>query len=280
MSMTVQQDAEQIINEFDGEAAFLARNLTTGDEIGYRADAVMPTASTIKVVVLAEVFRQADAGMISLDDILALTPEDQRGGSGILKDLSPSVLLSVRDHATLMIALSDNTSTAALVRLVGRDRMPASAREWGLAQTTAGFNRQPDGNAREYAASTPRDLVHLLARIATDELISPEACAGMRDILLKQQYHDQIGRYLPFVQYQREGAAHPSPVVVRSKSGFMTDPHGAVRVDAGIVEVQDGPRYVICVMNEGNPDVGYGPEHPGAILNGRISRMIYECWAS
>jgi hypothetical protein len=130
-----------------------------------------------------------------------------------------------------------------------------------------------------YAASTPRDLVHLLTRIATDNLISREACAGIRDILLKQQYHDQIGRYLPFAQYLRDNEPKHGSVVVRSKSGFMTDPHGAVRVDAGIVEVDGGPTYVLCVMNEHNPDIGYGPEHPGAVLNGRISRLIYNAWA-
>jgi beta-lactamase class A len=275
----VNDQISKLIGDFDGHVAFLARNLGSLDEIAHESRRVMPTASTIKLLVLAELFRQADAGQVRLDDPLPLTAEDRRGGSGILKDLSPDVLLSHDDHATLMIALSDNTSTAALVRVLGRERILASAAEWGMVNTTAGFRVPEGGNARDYAASTPRDIVALLQMIANDAFISPAACARMRDILLTQQYHDQIARYLPFSQYNRDGVTHHGDVVVRSKSGFMFDSSGAVRVDAGIVEVRDGGRWALCLMTEGHPDTGFGPEHPGAILNGHISRLIFNAWS-
>jgi beta-lactamase class A len=279
MTTTVGQEILDLIGGFDGEAAFLARNLVTGEEIGYREDAVLPTASTIKLLVLAEMFRQVDAGLLGLDDPVTMLPDDKRGGSGILKDLSPSLVASVRDHATLMVALSDNTSTMVLVRLLGRERIEQSAREWGMPNTYPRFIRAPESMARDYAASTPRDLVTLLALIAEDGFISPHACATMRDILLTQQYHEQIARYLPYNQYRREGYVHQGPVIVRSKSGFMADADGGVRVDAGIVEVGDQARWVICLMTEKSSDKGFIAEHPGAILNGRISRMIYDRWA-
>src|SRR5205085_2881271 len=153
------------------------------------------------------------------------------------KDLSPTLVASVRDHATLMTALSDNTSTALLVRLLGRERIIQSAREWGMPDTHFPFKNESDMAARDYASSSPRDIVRLLTLIATDELLSPESCAAIRDILVTQQYHEQLARYLPFSQYEREGYQHRGPVIVRSKSGFMADQAGAVRVDAGIVEV-------------------------------------------
>jgi hypothetical protein len=186
----------------------------------------------------------------------------------------------VRDHATMMIALSDNTSTALLVRLLGRERILASAREWGMVDTTAGFERGPQRLAREYAASTPRDLARLLEMISTDAFISPAAGQSMRDILGTQQFHEQIARLLPFHQYAREGYVHSGPLVVRSKSGFMADGNGAVRVDAGIVEIADGPGWVIALMTEGNPDRRFHPEHPGMVLNGRISRLVYDAWGA
>ncbi|MGH9175889.1 MAG: serine hydrolase, partial [Vicinamibacterales bacterium] len=268
---TTEHDARALIDAFDGEAAFLARNLVTGEEIGHRPERVMPTASTIKLIVLAELFRQAEAGEAELDARVAIEAGDRRGGSGILKDLSAGVLATVRDHATMMVALSDNTSTALLVRLLRRERILASSLEWGMTETTATFDRAAGGDARDYAASTPRDLVHLLAQIATDALVSPAACQVMRDILVTQQYHEQIGRELPFHQYAREGYVHNGPVVVRSKSGFMADEAGAVRVDAGIVEIADGPRWAIALMTEGSPDRRFHPDHPGMVLNGRLS---------
>ena len=270
---TVEQEAERLIADFSGEAAFVARNLATGAAIGYRPDAVMPTASTIKLLVLAELYRQAEAGAVRLDDPLPIHPDDRRGGSGILKDLSPALVATVRDHAILMMALSDNTSTAVLVRLLGLDRILQSAREWGMADTTATFQ---SGAMREYATSTPHDIVRLLTLIARDDIISPAACAAMRDILVTQQYHDQIARYLPFNPYARSGTDHPGPVIVRSKSGFSGA--SGVRVDAGIVELPNDARYVLCLMTEGSADHLYRPEHDGATLNGRISRLIFDAW--
>jgi beta-lactamase class A len=273
-TVDVEAHASELITSFSGLAAYFARNLTTGAEFSHRPDVVMPTASTIKLLVLAELFRRVDAGDVTLDERVPLVPDDVRGGSGILKDLDPGALLTLRDHATLMIALSDNTSTQVLVRLLGREHILASARGWGLTQTTARFRVAETDPARDYAASTPRDIVRLLELIATDALISPAACQGIRDILVTQQYHDQIGRYLPYNQYERTGARHPGPVVVLSKSGFM----GGVRVDAGIVQLPD-VQYVLCLMNEDSADVSYLPEQEGAVLNGRISRLIYDAWA-
>lgn len=271
----IEQAAERLIADFSGAAAFLARNLVTDAEIGYRPDAVMPTASTIKLLVLAELYRQADAGAVRLDDPLPIHPDDRRGGSGILKDLSPALVATARDHAILMTALSDNTSTAVLVRLLGLDRILQSAREWGMTQTTATFG---SGDIRSYATSTPRDIVRLLTLIATDAIISPAACAAMRDILVTQQYHDQIGRYLPFNPYARGTGDldHPGPVIVRSKSGFSGKE--GVRVDAGIVELPNDVYYVLCLMTEGSTDHLYRPEHDGATLNGRLSRLIFDAW--
>ena len=269
----VEREAARLIAAFDGEAAFLAHHLTTGAEIGHQPDRVMPTASTIKLFVLAELFRQVDAGAVDLDASLAIHPDDRGGGSGILKDLSPALALPVRDHATLMIALSDNVATHVLVRTLGLARILQSAREWGMPDTTATFRSGP---MREYATSTPRDVVRLLTLIANDQIISPAVCAAMRDILLTQQYHDQIARYLPYNPYAREGNAHPGPVVVRSKSGFSG--RGGVRVDAGIVELPEEVRYVLCVMTEGSRDHLYRPEHDGATLNGRISRLVFDAW--
>ncbi len=264
--------AEELISSFSGDAAFMARNLTTGAEIAHLPDRVMPTASTIKVLVLAELFRQVDAGLIDLDGEAGMVESDRRGGSGILKDLSPALSLPVLDYATLMIALSDNVATAVLVRLLGRERILQSAAEWGLTQTSFGFESMLDktGDARDYAASTPRDIARLMELIATDAIVSPAACQQMRDILLTQQYHDQIGRYLPYSQYRRSNG----PVVVRSKSGFMQ----GIRVDAGIVDLPGGVQYVLCLMTENSADHSFATEHDGSVLNGRISRLIFDAW--
>lgn len=272
----VEAEARRLIGAFAGEAAFFARNLMTGAVIGHQPDRVMPTASTIKLLVLAEFHRQVATGAIDPAAPLPIVEDDRRVGSGILKDLAPDLLLSARDHATLMIALSDNTATAVLVRLLGRGRILQSGREWGLTATTAAFT----GKEREYGASTPRDLVRLLTLIGTNGLDGPATSAAIRDVLLTQQYHEQIGRYLPYSQYARQGAEHAGPIVIRSKSGFSSGPTGGVRADAGLIDGPGDVRYAICAMTAGSPDKDFGPEHPGAILNGRLSRLVFDAWTA
>lgn len=266
-------ETSKLCQEFEGEAAFFARNLTTGEEIGYRPDRVMPAASTIKLLVLAELFRRVEMGEFDLDAPVEMVPEDKRGGSGILKDLSPNLLLPIRDHATLMISLSDNTSTAVLVRLLGREQIVESGHAWGMKNTSYGFQSSGPGvDPRNYSASTPQDMVTLLAGIANATILSPGSCRQFEEILLSQQYLDQIGRYLPFSTYSRQ----ESPVKVRSKSGFQI----GIRADVGIVDLPGGTRYVIALMTEGSPDLTFSAEHPGAVHNGQISRLVYDEWSS
>ena len=150
------------IADFSGDAAFLAHNLTTGAEIGHRPDAVMPTASTIKLLVLAELYAQVEAGDIRLDDPVTMIAEDRHGGSGILKDLSPTLVATVHDHATLMTALSDNTSTAVLVRLLGLDRILASARAWGMDGDDRHLHWH-DARVRDEHPARHRAIVDLIA---------------------------------------------------------------------------------------------------------------------
>jgi len=79
----------------------------------------MPTASTYKVPVMVEVFRRADAGDLSLDETLPFTEDVRRLGSGVMRDLSLGLALSIRDLVMLMVIVSDNTATRLLLDRVG-----------------------------------------------------------------------------------------------------------------------------------------------------------------
>ena|SRR5690348_18382746 len=83
--------------EFSGQFGMFAKNLESGEEVGLNADAVMPTASVIKVAVLAELYRQVDAGKVSLEERREVTPEDWWGGSGVLKEFAPGLTPTVND---------------------------------------------------------------------------------------------------------------------------------------------------------------------------------------
>lgn len=260
------------IETFTGVVGLYAKNLATGEELGYRADAVMPPASTIKVCVLAELYRQAEAGVVSLDDRLTLSDADWVGGSGVLKEFEPGIAPTVRDLARMMIVVSDNVATELLVRLLGKDRINATMRTWGLQNTELLMNMELGGDIRAYALSTPRDLGRLMELIATDAIVGPKACAAMRDHLRRQQYLDQIPRYLPFNPYAADLRIDQS-VAVMNKTGF----YPRVRVDAAIVKAAE-MTFVIATMTDRSGDGSFHPEHEGNILNGSAARLVFDTW--
>ena len=81
---------------------------------------LLPTASTIKVCILAEVYAQAEEGKLRLDERIEMTAADQVGGSGVLWWLNPGLHPTIYDLAMLMIIKSDDTATNMLG--IDRDR--------------------------------------------------------------------------------------------------------------------------------------------------------------
>src|SRR4029078_12527970 len=92
-------------------------DLTTGDEIKRLQDSVFPTASTIKLAILYELFKQADEGLIDLDQVKPLDRRHVVGGTGVLRELTAPTM-ALRDYAALMVVLSDNTATNVLIDVV------------------------------------------------------------------------------------------------------------------------------------------------------------------
>lgn len=259
---------------FGGVLGLYAKNLTTGEKLGHRADAVMPTASVIKVGIMAELYRQVGEGSVDLEQRMRLDASDWYGGTGVLKEMMPGLEPTVTDLCRLMIIQSDNVATGMIVRLLGKERINQSFRDWGLPHTELVMNMTLGGDIRQYAVSTPRELGRLMELIATDGFVTPPACAAMRTHLNKQQHQEQIPRGLPYNQFANDlGMAQP--VQVMNKIGNYM----GVRVDAAIVT---GPntRFVIAAMNEGSPDHGFSVDQEGNVLNGRLARVVFDAWVT
>jgi len=253
---------------FPGEIALAARNLRTGEEMLVDADRPMPTASTYKVPVMIEVFRQEAAGTLSLDEKLPFTEESRRLGSGVIRDLSLGVEWSIRDLVMLMTIVSDNTATRMLMnRIGGWQAVNAAMKELGYGSYVL---HGPEERARmeeagldnrSLAECSPRDLMRMMADIAMGQVVSPEASAEMRRVLGRQHYLEQASRYLGRDPYSDDPDA---PLAwVGSKSGMMD----GMRADTGIWRLRDGTEIAFAVMNEGSADSRYGSENEGDIAN-------------
>src|SRR5436190_4870180 len=100
-----------LIRFFYGTVSLYAKNLETGRDVGHDADRRVRTASTIKLPILCALESLVARGVVGWDEPLRVRQEDKVSGSGVLADVEDGTTLSVRNVATLMIIVSDNTAT-------------------------------------------------------------------------------------------------------------------------------------------------------------------------
>ena len=249
----------------DGVVGVAAKHLETGEHIDHNADTVFFTASTLKVPLLVELYRQVDAGIIDVNQRIDLTDALRVPGSGVLKELSSGLQPTVHDLAMHMIIISDNTATDMLYNRVGGDNINNTMQQLGLTHThipmtcrellysitgldtenpahtyrlasdrlkKREFVLEGDGFSEDKSdVSSPNDMCRLLELIYDGDILSPQSREAVLDILKRQQ----LSTVIPY--------ALPTGTTVAHKTGS----YHSVRCDVGIVFSPTGP-YSVAIM--------------------------------
>jgi beta-lactamase class A len=219
--------------QLDGVMGVAIEDLTTGDHVFLRADEVFAQASSIKITVLAELYRQAQQGKLKLTDLYTVQASDLVPDSDIMGGLTPGVTrITLRDLATMMVAVSDNSATNVLIDRVGMDNVIAMLDSLNLPHTRL-RRKMMDLEAAKHGReniSTPREMMTLLADIYQGKVLNKEMTADFFKVLSTNK-SSWIPRDLP------------ADVKIANKPGALE----GVRNDSGIVFVEGRP-YVICVM--------------------------------
>ena len=227
--------------------AVSVRDRSTGLSLDPDGDSVLHAASTMKVPVLIELYRQAEAGELRLDDAMRVENRFRSivdGSEYSIEDDSDDSLrlflgqtMPVRQLAERMITVSSNLATNLLIERVGAPRVQATIERLG---TTRMRVRRGVEDGKAFAAglnnvATSRDLAVLLDRLAYGEAVSPQADAEMRAILLRQRFNEQIP------------AGLPPGTPVAHKTGWITR-HAH---DAALVLPPGQAPYVLVVLTRG-----------------------------
>ncbi len=182
-----QSELQQLADDFDGIAGLHIVDLTGKHRFDVRGNMVFPQASAIKVMILLELFRRAEAEPQLRRERVELTAATRTGGSGVLQALTDGgSALSLEDHAIYMILHSDNTSTNVLIDRLGMDSINALAKTLGAPQTLVQRRMiEPEQSARgKENVSTPRDAAQIMERLAAcDVPISKTGCERVIEIL-------------------------------------------------------------------------------------------------
>jgi len=249
---------------------FYYRDVETGDSLLLDADARVHAASTMKVPVMVQLYRDQDARLLDLDDSVTITKTFRSIVDGSPYDLgapddSDTLLYrrvgeqeSLRGLMERMITVSSNLATNILIEVVGADRTQTTMRELG-ADSIAVLRGVEDGKAYRAGlnnTTTARDLGIILAAIAQGRAASPSACDEMIDILLRQEFNDNIP------------AGLPPGTPVAHKTGWIDQ---YVTHDAAIVYRPNGSAYVLVVLTSGVTD-----DDAADALIADLSRIVWE----
>lgn len=250
------------------EVAVAYRSLGAPDSLYRDADTPFHAASTMKVPVMIELFRQVDAGTLSLDQMLPVVNQFSSIVDGSPYALDPgddsdsAMYQAVGRHVRVgelldhMIDRSSNLATNTLIAVVGAERTTADAHALGATNVRV-LRGVEDDKAFERGLNnmlTARDLAVLLDAIYSRRAASRASCDSMIAILLHQEFSAEIP------------AGLPPGTPVAHKTGWIT---GHLH-DAAIVYPRGAPPYILVVLTRGIPD-----QQVARSLIVDVSRMVY-----
>ena len=276
MGIGLEQQLRELCGRIDGEWGLSLYIPERGERLSVNAQARRVSASTIKIPLLALLLKDAEEGRLDLEQPVAIDAVNRVGGSGILQSLSPTVKLSLRDHAELMMVLSDNVSTNVVIDAVGMERANAFFVQEGWTATHLGRKMMtqgallPDGT-REQNYTSVADLADMMERVQAGTMVSPQVSRTMLRIMAGQRN----GKFRPALpeakRYDPSKELELPPegrVVLAAKSGTLVDP--VVANDAGILLLPDGRSAVLVMMtaSRSNPETER--------IMGQVARAVYE----
>jgi len=229
----LESQIQEIDQHLDGVMGIAIEDLTTGDHYFLHENEVFAQASSIKITVLANLYLQAQQGKLKLTDLYTVQSADLVPDSDIMNGLTPGVTrVTLRDLATMMVAVSDNSATNVLIDKVGMQNVNGMLDSLGLTHTRL-RRKMMDLEAAKQGReniSTPREMMQLLDAIYHGKVLNKESTADFFKMLSTGK-----ASFIP--------RDLPPELKVANKPGELE----AVRNDSGIVFVEGRP-YVICVM--------------------------------
>ena len=247
---TLEARVRQIIGASGAEVAVAMRTLDGRRQLLIDADKPFHAASTMKVPIMIELFRQAEAGTLRLDEQLPIRNEFHSIVDGSVYQLSVGddsdtevyaqmgKTMTLRALCDAMITVSSNFAANLLIERVGAENVRRTVGRLGADGMVVlrGVEDQKAFDKGMNNETTARALGVLMMKIAQGQAVGPAADAEMAAILKRQKFHDAIP------------AGLPAGTVVGHKTGNITKIHH----DAAIVY---GPRpYVLVVLVRGIQD--------------------------
>jgi beta-lactamase class A len=267
-SGSLEAAVRHIIAASGADVAVAYRTLDRRSELLLDPDTPFHAASTMKVPVMIELFRQAHAGLLTLDAPLPIVNSFRSIVDGTRYTLSEADAsdkdvvaalgrtLTLRQLCEAMITVSSNFAANLLIERLGVENIRRTVVSLGAdgMHVLRGVEDQKAFDAGRNNTTTARALLVLLEHVAQGRAVDGDSDAEMVRILSRQK-----------VSPDAIAAGVPAGIVVAHKTGNITRIHH----DAAIVLA---PRpYVLVILVRGVDDLD-----KSAALMAAISRTIYD----
>lgn len=247
---------------FRGTVGVYVRDLRTGDEVAIAADETFPTASMVKVPILAALLAKVDRGELDYHQELTYDKTRLYPGEDLLGSFADGSKVALAKVAMLMITTSDNTAALWCQELAGTGTtINAWLQQEGFAATRVNSKtpgREEGKQKYGWGQTSPREMAELLVRIRDGRLVSPAASEEMQRCLARIYWDaEALSVIPPWVHaISKQGAVNRS----RSEVVLVEAPRGA---------------YVLCVITKEQEDQSWRHDNEGFVLLRDVSAL---CW--
>jgi beta-lactamase class A len=223
----------EVDHNLDGVMGVAIEDLTSGQKYQLRENEVFPQASSIKIALLAELYRQAQQGKLKLTDLYVVKSADLVEDSPIMNGLTPGVTqITLRDLATMVAAVSDNSAANILIDRVAMENVNSFLDSLGLTHTRLRrkmMDLKAAGEGRENI-STPGEMMKLLDAIYRGKVLNKPLTGDFFKLLSTKK-----NSWIPLDL--------PENLKIADKEGELE----GVRNDSGVIFLENRP-YILCVM--------------------------------
>lgn len=252
-----------------GNFAVAFKDLTTGEELLIHEHELFHAASTMKIPVMIEAYKQASEGKYALTDSIVIKNEFKSIVDSSLYTLTASddsdtlIYKHIGEKTTInaliydMITISSNLATNMMIEKVNAQKVTQTLRDMG-AKDIKVLRGVEDDKAFQAGLSnqvTAYDLMLIFEKLGKEEVVNPEASKSMINILLEQKYNTMIPAKLP------------ADVKVAHKTGWIT----GLNHDSGLVILPDGKKYALVLLSAKVENEDASIESMAT-----ISKMIYD----
>lgn len=259
----LQQQIESVIEGFKGDIGIYVKSMKTGKNVAINADTIFPTASIVKVAILAGIMNKIENKSLEYHqhltwmDTLKYDPAEDIAGY-----LKPQTSIELSKVMMLMMTISDNTASLWLQSIAGTGTTINKLMDSLGYKNTRVNSRTPGRESFRstygWGQTSPQEMAQIFEDIVLGKLISQSASNKMLRIMGRQYWDEEALSVIP-------------PGV------FVADKNGAVNASRSEVMYVNGKHpYIFSIFTKNNTDTSWESSNEAWELTRKLSKLVWE----